>query len=183
MKGVIACILLLAGSVLYGQETTSLPIAKGRAYYQGFFDLGYAAAITPANANGFRANFIHGVGFSNRFFVGAGPGIRAHKNMRTFPILVDFRYGDLSKKTAFYFAAGGGVTVGSINSFAYNGPAGHAEFGVRFNNERSGGFYITLGYESYSAEILQETGGTFLFWRPEIAQIQAVTFGIGFSFL
>lgn len=183
VKVIIAVFLLICGTGLMAQNVEAIPIARGQSYFQGYADIGYTAALSTTNANGLRANFVLGVGFSNRFFLGAGPGIRMSKNMRTFPVFVDFRYGNLMKKQAFFFAVGGGATFGSFNSFQYNGPASHADVGLRFNNDRGGAFYFSVGCEFFSAEIMETTGGFTRYTRGKMYDLQLLTFGIGFSFL
>jgi hypothetical protein len=95
------------------------------------------------------------------------------------------RVGNRTRKRAFFGALGGGLSFGSKSGYESLGPTGHAEIGIRFNNDRKGGFIISCGYELYSAEVVDDVQGN-MFWsgysRIEIVDIYAITVGIGFSF-
>lgn len=159
-------------------------------YLQGFADLGIAAANNERNANSFRLNLLVGAGFNDWLFIGAGPGIRLSKSLRSIPLMADIRIGNLERKIAFFGALGGGLSMGSKTNFEYIGPAGHAEIGLRFNNDRKGGFIIFVGYEVFSAEMTEtvrprgiNTAGLNSFDRFRIVDIKSISIGIGYSFL
>lgn len=166
------------------QDDESPPPKDGPVYFQGFVDVGYSSAMSERNASALRLNFLFGAGFNDWLFIGAGPAMRMSRGLRTFPLFADIRIGNLTRKYAFFFAAGGGVTVGSKFGLEYNGPAGHAEIGLRVNNARKGGFIISFGFETYSAYITQEVNSIYIsdLYRYSLRDIQAVTMGIGFSF-
>lgn len=183
MRFIPVIIAVLMGHLLMAQDEDFQESEEGNVYLQGFIDLGSSASVNSTNVHALRVNFLFGAGFNDWIFIGLGPGIRINRSVRSFPVCADIRIGNRDRERAFYCAFGGGISAISRRSYEVVGPAGHGEIGIRINNKQKGGVIIFLGYEIYSAEVMEIAGsGFFSSSRYKVEDIQAVTFGIGFSF-
>ncbi len=183
MRYLFVAIAVFMGHLVMAQNEVTGDSKEGTAYLQGYADMGLAASIDQGGPYALRMNLLGGAGFNDWLFVGIGPGLRISRQVRSIPLFADFRIGNRIRESAFYGAVGGGISVGSRRSMAVIGPAGHAEIGVRLNKRQIGGTTIYLGYEIYTAEVVEySVSGRNNYGRFDIVDIRAIVLGLGFSF-
>lgn len=122
------------------------PMDKG---YEGVVELGYGAKTGKYGLDIVKLNIINGYRINQKFFVGAGTGLRILPESETtmIPVFADFRASFMPKPVTPYASFSAGMSFNTAYGFKDAGWMFHPEVGVQFNKTKEMLFHISVGYD------------------------------------